>query len=281
VIISDHGADLLGGITLFRQTHPDTCEVYDIKHKAACLLKKRLENSARWKAYVAAVGRTRCLIQQTELAFATPPQPREKSRFMNLLPHLSWGLRAARLLKRALADEPVLRNRRVTEKLGWVAEFEQDLTEWSAWQQVIDHAISSTNRSGLYKGGAKWLCKQFCRLSNDQRSPATASLAAELVRFVHRQEKRLKPLERLPAGTEVLESAFGKFKRIEGQQSRGGFTQLLLAMGSIVVDMSTTTVQNAVSAAHVASIRNWASKTLGVTLPSLRKQLFQSVTNSG
>src|SRR5437588_10374475 len=43
VIVDDHGVDLNGGVALFQQAHPETVETYDIKHKAACLLKGRLE----------------------------------------------------------------------------------------------------------------------------------------------------------------------------------------------------------------------------------------------
>jgi hypothetical protein len=43
VIVDDHGVDLTGGVMLFQQAHPETVEIYDIKHKAACLLKARLE----------------------------------------------------------------------------------------------------------------------------------------------------------------------------------------------------------------------------------------------
>jgi hypothetical protein len=38
-IVDDHGVDLYGGVQIFQQNHPDTVEIYDVKHKAACLLK--------------------------------------------------------------------------------------------------------------------------------------------------------------------------------------------------------------------------------------------------
>ena len=41
-ILSDSGSDLQGGVEIFRQSHPETIESQDIKHKAACLLKARL-----------------------------------------------------------------------------------------------------------------------------------------------------------------------------------------------------------------------------------------------
>ena len=50
-IVDDHGADLHGGVKMFIDRHPETDEVYDIKHKAACLLKARLERDERWKRF--------------------------------------------------------------------------------------------------------------------------------------------------------------------------------------------------------------------------------------
>src|SRR4029077_20884538 len=43
-IIDDHGGDVAGGVELFREAHPETIEIYDISHKAACILKVRLES---------------------------------------------------------------------------------------------------------------------------------------------------------------------------------------------------------------------------------------------
>ena len=42
-ILSDHGGDLQAGVNRFCEAHPETCSLYDIAHKAANLLKARLE----------------------------------------------------------------------------------------------------------------------------------------------------------------------------------------------------------------------------------------------
>ena len=41
VIVDDHGVDIAGGVSFFQDRHPETVEIYDAKHKAACLLKSR------------------------------------------------------------------------------------------------------------------------------------------------------------------------------------------------------------------------------------------------
>jgi hypothetical protein len=42
-IVNDYGTDVHGGVQFFQERHRKTLEIYDIKHKAACLLKHRLE----------------------------------------------------------------------------------------------------------------------------------------------------------------------------------------------------------------------------------------------
>ena len=78
-ILSDHGADLHGATETFRREHPQTDEFYDIKHKAACLLKARLEKDPRWKQFATLSGQTKFATQQTQLACLVPPSQRTKA----------------------------------------------------------------------------------------------------------------------------------------------------------------------------------------------------------
>ncbi len=91
VIVNDYGVDLHGGVQIFQERHPHTQEIYDIKHKAACLLKHRLEKDPRWQEFQRQVGQTRCEVQQTEVSFLVPPTPKPKARFMNLQSQLEWA----------------------------------------------------------------------------------------------------------------------------------------------------------------------------------------------
>ena len=100
-ILDDHGADLHGGVEIFREAHPETSEFYDVKHKAACLLKARLERDPRWKAYASQLGQTKFAVQQTALACLTPPSQRSKARFMNVGGLVDWGIETL-----ALVDDP-------------------------------------------------------------------------------------------------------------------------------------------------------------------------------
>lgn len=288
VIVDDHGVDLTGGVALFQQRHLETVEIYDAKHKAACLLKSRLEKNPRWQEFQTGVGQTRCSVQQTELAFLTPPAPKPKARFMNLGPQLAWAKRVlaivrqsrrAGILQSVSAAEALPSAARLKEKFGWIEAFADDLADWSQWQQVVDVAVASVNEQGVYKGAAALLAQRFWQL--DALGESAKQLAGQLVEFAASQECRVRPGERFPGSTEVLESCFGKFKHLEKQQSRGGFTQLLLGFGALLAKVTTATVRAALQTSRTADIRSWAKQALGVTVFAQRKLAFASATEMG
>ena len=275
VLLDDHGSDLVGGASRFQAHHPDTVEIYDIKHKAACVLKARLEKDPRWQKFQTLVGQTRCAIQQTELAFLVPPGPKPKARFMNLAPLLTWGTQTLTLVERPPA--PVLERTRVErlqEKLGWLTEFRAALSEWGEWQAVVDAAVAFVGTQGYSAGAADALAKAF---PAPLAHPSSAALADALRTFAADEAGKARPGERLPGSTEVLESCFGKFKALEKDQAKGGFTQLLLAFGSLVADTTSHAITAALQLCHTHDVVDWCARNLGMTIFAQRKQAYAAV----
>lgn len=270
-IVNDHGADISGGVSFFRERHPETVEIYDAKHKAACVLKGRLEKNLRWQNFQTRLAQTRCAIQQTELAFLVPPSPKPKARFMNLKALLQWASKTTAIVQHppAVVQERV-RPERLHEKLGWLQEFAADIAEWSEWQAVVNVAVAFVNQQGIYRGAAGKLRAEMPRLAH----ASSMSLVNELVAFVAQQARRTRTGERLPGSTEVLESCFGRFKQMEKQQSRGGFTSLLLGFGALLAETTTKAIGGAMTHSPTRQIKTWCHEHLGTTLFGQRKLAF-------
>jgi hypothetical protein len=278
VIVDDHGVDIHGGVTFFQERHPQTIEIYDAKHKAACLLKGRLEKQPRWQEFQKHLAQTRCAIQQTELAFLTPPAPKPKARFMNLEPSLDWAHKVLAILaKPTAAVQEFVSVQRLQEKLGWLQGFAGDVQEWFEWQEVVNVAVNFVNRQGIYRGAARKLQAELPKLAH----PSSQSLAQELVGFVAQQARRNRPGERFPGSTEALESCFGRFKQLEKQQARGGFTSLLLGFGALLSKTTTTAIKQALEHSRTKEIVTWCKEHLGTTVFSQRKLAFASATEPG
>lgn len=280
VIVDDHGVDLSGGVEIFRGRHTRTSEVYDIRHKGACLLKHRLEKEEAWGAFCSQAAAARCAVQQTEMAFLTPPCPRPKARFMNLGPLVAWGRGVLGILRfpRSLAAWGVS-EARLEEKLGWVGSFARRMGVWSAWQELIERSIGVVGREGIYRGLSVRLERRLSGLTSGGEEER--AMADDLVRFARSQEEGTRRGERLPGSTDAIESCFGRFKRIEGQQSKGGFTSLVLALGAMVGRMTPQRVHAALRRSSTADVREWASQKLGTTVFAKRRLACQGATELG
>lgn len=90
-ILSDGGSDLQAGVAQFRQAHPETCAIYDIKHKTALVLKHELAQDPAWTELTQRAAQTKQRGQQTALAFLVPPTQRRKARYMNVDMLIRWG----------------------------------------------------------------------------------------------------------------------------------------------------------------------------------------------
>ncbi len=272
VIVDDHGVDIAGGVSFFQERHPETVEIYDTKHKAACSLKSRLEKNARWQEFQQRIAQTRCAIQQTEMSFLVPPAPKPKARFMNLAPTLQWAENVLAVLRQppTVVNEQVS-TERLEEKLGWLKEFEADVAEWAEWQQVVNVTVEFVNRQGIYRGVARQLRTE---LRPHREYSSSRSLAGELLAFAVKQARRARPGERFPGSTEVLESCFGRFKQIEKQQARGGFTSLVLGFGALLAETTTQAIENAMRQSPTKAVIAWCTEHLGTTLFSRRRQAF-------
>jgi hypothetical protein len=274
-IIDDHGGDVAGGVELFREAHPETIEIYDISHKAACMLKVRLEGDEQWKAFAAKAGQTKCNIQQTEWAFLVPPSQRSKARFMNLGTLIAWGAKTLAIV--ADPGPEVLKHatpERLEEKLGWLRRFREPLQSWSEMELTIDVTVDFVRTQGLYRGAAKDLRKRLGKLSVGQ---SARELGKDLTKFVAAQAQQVRPGERLPGCSEVIETCFGKFKSLEREQAKGGFTGLLLAVAACVAERTQGVVHEALQRTKTQDVITWIKTKLGATVGSKRRVAYRAV----
>jgi len=271
-ILDDHGSDLHGGVKLFQQQHPQTIEIYDATHKAARLLKRRLERDPRWAEFVQQVGQARRQVKQTELACLAPPPIGEKARFMNLGDLIGWGEKTLGLLDKpsAVLLEHVS-SERLEEKLGWLREFAPALRIWSQYTVTIETTLEFVREEGLTPDAGAALRERLDALWLD---PPARILAIELAAFVRDEAAQAAPGERLPGSTEVLESCFGKFKALEQHQSRGGFTSLVLGLGALVSRTTAEVVEQALTSVRTKDVWDWCRNHLGRSVQSLRKIIY-------
>jgi predicted transglutaminase-like cysteine proteinase len=272
VIVADHGGDVNAGITQFCQHHPQTCSLYDIKHKTAAILKRELKDDAPWNEFIRLCNETKRKVQQTPLAFLAPPNQRSKARYMNLDILVEWGNKALTYLERSNPEQDEkVSQASLEDKLDWLRSFRRPLQTWAELLQVSATTESFVRKQGLSRGchrKLKTLLKPCATTAQAQK------VRQELLAFVAEESLKAQPNERLLGSSEVIESIFGKLKRLEQDQVKSGFTGLVLALAAIVSTTTSDVVQEALQTVPTKNVLQWRKENLGQSIQAQRKNLL-------
>ena len=250
----------------------------DLKHRAANVLEKEISRGGRFQAFLAEVGLTRNRVQQTELDQFAPPTLRSKSRFMNLGPLFTWATMVLYHLNNPASESRQgISDERMEQKLGWLREYANDLALWNQCQEVIDRSLSVINLHGL-DAQTEQLIEETLTEHNPNWKHEDCSatrIAEQLIDWVKQSLGKLRPGERAWLSTEILESLFGKFKQIERQHSKGGFTRLIAAIPTLCMRPTRESVRKAFRAVNSEATQQWLKDSLRETLTSRRNAAYR------
>ncbi len=270
-IISDHGTDVKSGIERFCQKFTDTVFVYDITHKAATILKRELSTEEKWNEFTRLTTSTGKQVQQTQLAAIAPPNQRSKARYMNVEPLIKWGLD-----KLCLLDNPAgfscleCTRDHITQKLGWLTDFRRDLEEWKELIHIIKEAETFIKFQGIYRN-----CHIDLMMLPTFKAKTLRAMRikTEMLNFVEQESKKASKDERLLGTSEIIESVFGKMKRLEHDQAKSGFTVFILSLAAIVSKTTTEIVHEALETVPTKKIHEWFKNNIGKSVQAKRMQV--------
>jgi hypothetical protein len=269
-ILSDQGSDLHKGIRQFCQAHPETSFIYDIKHKGAAVLKRELGTTPPWQEFWRLAGQSTQRVQQTALAALAPPRQRRKGRYMNVGERVAWGVRMWQYLEEESPRQEWDRQR-VEAAVGWVRQYRHEVEHWRQGVEVGTITEQFVKTHGVSASGAPQLQH---RLAAAGTLPRTQQLCADFVQFVTEEGAKANAGERLVGSSEVIESLFGKWKRLEGEQARSGLTGLVLALGALVAPTTATVIKQALTTVPTKTVLTWCREKLGKTVQATRRALF-------
>lgn len=158
-------------------------------------------------------------------------------------------------------------------KLGWLRDFRPKLQEWCCLINIICCTLKYVRTHGYHASARQELS---VLLSKHRRYESSGSMIDEIATFVDSQSSQAAEGEHLLGSSECIESLIGKGKRLEGQQSKGGFTKMILALAATVVTPTKDRIFAALSSVTTKDLRNWCNEKLGKSLSSRRRAALQS-----
>jgi hypothetical protein len=270
-IVGDYGSDLKSGVERFCQNHSETCFIYDIKHKSASLLKKLFEFDNVWQEFIRLTNETKQKVQQTALAYLAPPNQKTKSRYMNIDILIKWAKKMLTFLQEGLQHNGDAEQ--IKEKIGWLLNFEEAIFNWNEILTVTQVTESFVRTKGFFAGSAL----QLKELLGVGGSEDVQKIREAFIAFVTEQSEYVHENECLVGSSEVIESVFGKLKRLEQSQSKSGFTSFVLSVGALVATTTNDIIEKALQAVPTKNVFDWGKKILGPSVQSKRKKALCSI----
>ena len=271
-IISDHGTDVKSGIERFCQEHEQTCFIYDIKHKVAAILKRELKDDQDWSNFVQNASKTSKRVQQTSLAQLAPPNQRSKARYLNVDTLVTWGQKMLCYLDcQQVEMDGKYDLHQVNDKLGWLNEYRQHLAQWRELIDVVKTAESYIKFVGIYRNCHIDLSKELESCSKTNR---TIRVRNELISFAEQLSLNAKEGERLLGSSEIIESVIGKFKSLEQDQSKSGFTAMTLSLASMLSKTTQDVIYKAIESVPTKKVFEWMKENIGQSVQSKKKEVL-------
>jgi hypothetical protein len=265
-IVADQGSDLRKGITEFQSWYPRTAYVPDVAHYGATLLEHAWNEQCRWQQFIKELQNTSAKLRQTKSAYLLAPRMRSKARFMNVHVQLRFARSVLQHLDGAAPQA------KAVEYYGWLQDYRQDLAIWVREHGLVQTTIELVRVEGLHAQTQSLLEAAWGEIG---AWDSTVRIAERLRGYVANYQPKAKE-ERYVASTEILESSFGKLKRIERQQNQDGMTGLVLVLGAMVGSCSDTDLKEALEATPQKKVDNWVDRVLGRSMQWFRRQFFGS-----
>ena len=233
-LLSDGGGDVQNGIKRFCASHPQTVGRKDMAHAAANLVKHELDGDATWAKFLQDASHAKTKMRQTSLAFLLPPELKAKARWMNLDALVTWSRKVTGFVT---SPRPVpgvsLEADQLEKQMGWIRSYRESLAAWSQMLEVTATSLKYIREHGYHTDAKQELQVELAPFIGGKETLASR-VAGNLLAFVAEQSSGIPAGQRLVGSSEVLESLIGKAKQLEGQQSKSGFTKMILGTAACV-----------------------------------------------
>lgn len=270
-LVIDHGSDLYAGSKLFCEKHQGTQLKYDVCHKVACELKKRLNKNPLWEKMTSSSVQTKKALSLSKFAKFSPPQQRSKARYMNLDSLVKWGC--------SMLDQYEKLPKEVQSKVAWLFSLKREIYKWQEWIQISQITRDVIRKEGFYEGVDEKVMDRL--IQADLTADGSEEFAETLIDYVSVEGKGIPWDNRLIGTTEVLEGLFGGYKRMTGENkySLNGLGRLILCMSSRTGEFSEDLVNKAIKSIKCKDVDEWLDRAFGKSYKKFLEQNQEQFLN--
>jgi hypothetical protein len=239
--------------------------VHDLTHKIALFLEKKYKRSPEYVELIKKMSDMRNKYSQTNIAYIIPPKQRTKSRYQNIKIISDWCMKSLKYL-----DTSKEANDEIYEKLEWLTEYRSLIYELSELNQIINNIERLLKHNG-FSCEIKQKCFNELELL---KSNIGTDFKSYLVEYFLETELMLPDNKKILITSDIIESAFGKYKNYLSQNAMAGVTNLILCISAFTATLSKANIKEALENTTINDVKKWTREFVGKTLLQKRKEIL-------
>jgi len=257
--VGDYGSDLKKGLRLANIPH-----VHDITHKIALLLEKMFKNNTEYLELTKQMSEMRIKCAQTKAAYIIPPKQRVKSRYQNIKIISGWCRKIIRAIENGkIKDESY-------DKVKWILKYKQFIEDLSELNSIICDVEKIFKHNGFSKSTGKECSVKVEELKTD----IGISFKEKFKEYLIETENLLPNVDKMLMTSDIIESAFGKYKNYVSLNPMAGITNLILCIAAFTSSLDESEIKEALETTTINDIKKWTNEFVGKTLYQKRREVL-------
>jgi len=261
--VGDYGSDIKKGLREAGIPH-----IHDITHHIALLLQHLYEKDSAYHYVTTQFAQIRQRLQQTVAAPLLPPKPRAHSRYHDLQPLAAYGQHVLTYLRHA--STATRSDALFREAMSWVTDYQ----EFFAELQEVTALVRGIERPVKHYGLSSATVTQCAQELPQATTEKGRRFKFDMLVYLHTTLDVTRVLEELVCTSDILESAFGKYKTYLSCNPMAGITDLALCIAAFTSSLELSELAEALEQTRHHDVTRWSRVFIGPTLSQQRRQAF-------
>lgn len=266
-LLSDCGKNLKKTAILQEIEH-----IPDISHWFACILKSIYAGNKEFQEFCTSMAQIRLRLCCTSIAHIIPPKQRIDSRFMNIKSLSDWAVVALKVTGQ-MTGELSQDQQRIKVELSWLEAKRNLIHEIDAIMKINNEIMKLLKHKGLTHVTIKRCISKLDKFKSGNLA-IYAHKVKEYFSIVIGKVKK----QALLITSDIIESAFGKYKNYLSSNKMIGITDLALCIPAFTFDLECKDeIKKALETISTKELRQWSDLNIGKTLMKRRKETFKEI----
>ncbi len=155
-------------------------------------------------------------------------------------------------------------------KLGWVAEYQEELALYAQMNRLVTMAEKQVKQQGLNQATHQVFDNHIADLS---LAPRAQSLAQKISHYLRVEGQQIPTGQTLLGTSDSIESVFGKYKYLSAEGPLRDMGKMILTIPVFTTELTCELIKTAMESVSALDVDRWADELLGKSSLSQRRLL--------